>query len=247
MNFFNRLFKRNPIPEIELGILNTDVHSHFLPGIDDGAKTIEDSLIMLEKMQGFGYNKVITTPHVMSDCYNNSSETIISVLENLRREVKNAGLTISIDAAAEYYLDYEFEKKIATEKLLTFGDNYLLFEISYLHPPDSINKIIFDLQIAGYKPVLAHPERYPFWFDQFETYHDMLDRGVLLQLNIASLTDHYSPATRKIAQRMIDENMIAFLGTDCHHLGHIELFGTLKKNAYLHKLINSGKLRNQSL
>ena len=248
MGLFN-IFKKSTRLEtaVDLTSLGSDVHSHFIPGIDDGAKTIEDSVQMITEMYNMGYKKVITTPHIMSDYYRNTPEIILSGLEKVKAKLKEANIPIEVEAASEYYIDFDFERKLKTEKLLTFGNNYLLFEISYMNPPDNLYHVIFEMQMLGYKPVLAHPERYNFWHTDFEKYQDFVDKGVLLQMNINSLTGYYSIATKKIAEQMIDKNMISFLGTDCHHIGHIDLMKNVVYEKHLHQLVDSGMLLNKNL
>jgi protein-tyrosine phosphatase len=247
MGFFSRLFSSAPANVPDLSQIGCDVHSHFIPGIDDGAQKIEDSLDLIRSMQMLGYKKVITTPHVMSDSFKNTPEIILSGLEKVRSALKEANIEIPVSAAAEYYLDYEFEQKIGKEKLLTFGDNYLLFEISYMNPPENLHAVVFKLQMAGYKPILAHPERYNFWHGTFNKYEELKEKGLLFQLNINSLTGYYSPSTKKISERMIENNMINMVGSDCHHMGHIELLKKAAFNKHLIKLVDEGNLINQKL
>lgn len=248
MGFLSNLFSSSvPVNPVDLAVLNTDVHSHFIPGIDDGAQTMDDSLQLLTEMQGLGYKKVITTPHIMSDSYRNTPEIILGGLAKVREAAKAAGLTIPIEAAAEYYLDFDFERKLKEEKLLTFGNNYVLFELSFMNPPDNMNNVIFQLQTNGYKPVLAHPERYNYWHREFNKYEELHEKGVLLQLNINSLTGHYSPATKKVAEQMIEKGIVSLVGTDCHHMGHVELIKKVRGEKALRKLIESGKLLNTTL
>lgn len=249
MSILGRLFTKKTTlsTPVDLSVLGTDVHSHFIPGIDDGAKTMEDSVQMLRAMHELGYRKVITTPHVMSDFYRNTSEIIFSGLEDVRAALKREGIPLEVDAAAEYYLDFDFERKLKEEALLTFGKKYLLFEVSYMNPPDNLERMVFEMQTRGYKPVLAHPERYNYWHGNFEKYEQIKDRGVLLQLNVNSLTGYYSPSTKKISEMLIDKGMIDLLGTDCHHIGHLELLKKCRYEKHLHKLIASGKLLNSTL
>lgn len=232
---------------VDLSALGCDIHSHLVPNIDDGSKSIEDSVNMITEFHQLGYKKIITTPHIMGDAYRNTPEIILGGLEKVKVALKQNNIPVDISAAAEYYLDFDFERKLDNEKLLTFGKNYLLFEVSYLNPPDNLYHVIFKMQTMGYKPVLAHPERYNFWHSEFETYESIIDKGVLLQLNINSLTGYYSPATKKIAELMIEKNMISMLGTDCHHTGHINLIKQVVYEPHLQKLIESGKLLNNSL
>ena len=248
MSLFN-IFKKNTrlqIP-IDISTLNCDIHSHFIPGIDDGAKTIEDSIQMITEMYNLGYKKVITTPHIMGDFYKNTPEIILAGLKKVRAALKAANIPIEVEAAAEYYIDFDFERKLDEGKLLTFGDNYLLFEISYLNPPDNLYHIIFKMHTLGYKPILAHPERYNYFHTDFGKYENFIDKGVLLQMNINSLTGFYSISTKKIAEQMINKNMISFLGTDCHHIGHVDLIKKVVYEKHLHQLLESGMLLNKNL
>jgi len=245
-NIFRKKNKRLETP-VDLSLLGCDIHSHLIPNIDDGSKSIEDSVNMITEFYDLGYKKIITTPHIMGDAYRNTPEIILGGLENVKRALKENNLPVGISAAAEYYLDFDFERKLDEEKLLTFGNNYLLFEISYLNPPDNMYHVIFKMQTMGYKPVLAHPERYNFWHSDFETYESIADKGVLLQLNINSLSGYYSQGTKKIAELMIEKNMISLLGTDCHHEGHINLMKQVVYEPHLQKLMESGRLLNSTL
>ncbi len=246
LNIFGKKPKKLSAP-VDLSVLGCDIHSHFIPGIDDGAQTMEDSLQMITEMHKLGYKKIITSPHTMSDYYRNTSEIILSGRDKVKDELKKAEIGIEFDAVSEYYLDYDLEKKLDDGPLLTFGNNYLLFEISYMNPPDNLYHLIFKMQLLGYKPVLAHPERYNFWHNEFNKYESFIDKGVLLQMNINSLTGYYSMSTKKIAEQMIDKNMISFLGTDCHHIGHVNLIKQVVYEPYLEKLIGSGTLLNKTL
>ena len=255
MNFLKNIFHKKQIfPAADLSILKVDVHSHLIPGIDDGAKTMKDSLNLIRAFKEFGYKKLITTPHIMADQYRNTPEIISGGLEKVRMELKNQNLEMELDAAAEYYIDHEFLKLIEEKKLLSFGDiqsrqagKYVLVEISFFSEPPMLKEALFNLQIAGYKPVLAHAERYGFWHNSYEKFEDMKARGALLQLNIGSLPGYYSPETKKIAERLIDDGMYDLIGSDCHHLGHIELMKTCQTEEYLHKILSSGKLLNSTL
>lgn len=232
---------------MDMSVLKTDVHSHFIPGIDDGSKSIEESVELITEMEKMGYSKVITTPHIMSDYYRNTPEIILSGLDKVREALVKAGSKMQIEAAAEYYIDFDFQDKIKEKKLLTFGNNYVLFEMPFIGEPQTLNTVIFDMQMAGYKPVLAHVERYTFWHNEYEKIQSMKDKGVLLQLNINSLSGHYSPQVRKIAEKMVNENMFDLLGSDCHNLNHIDLLNQTRTMEYLHKIAGFQGLINSKL
>jgi len=249
MGILGKLFgkKEKVLPLADMSVIRTDMHSHFIPAIDDGSKSVQESIELIGEMEKMGYSKVITTPHIMSDYYRNTAEIIKGGLDLVRNELAKEGSKMLIDAAAEYYIDFDFQDKIKRKELLTFGDNYVLFEMPFIGEPQILNTVIFDMQMAGYKPVLAHVERYAFWHDKYEKIQSMKDKGVLLQLNINSLSGYYSIPTRKIAEKMINENMFDFLGSDCHNINHIGLLNQTRTMEYLHKIVNYPGLINARL
>ena len=239
--------KQKELAPIDFSVLITDMHSHLIPGIDDGSKTIEDSIEMIKKFQILGYKKLITTPHIRKDLYKNTPEIIFDGLQKVKNKLKEENIKIEINAAAEYYIDETFERKINKHELLTFGQNHVLIELSYVFPPSNLQQVIMNLIMEGYNPILAHPERYPYWIDKFEEFQKLKDSGVLFQLNINSLTGHYSPKAQKMARKMIDLNYFEFIGTDTHRKQHLDLVEQTKTDEYLHKLFSSGKLLNNTL
>jgi len=241
--FLNK--KEKACEVLDFSVLKTDIHSHFIPGIDDGAPDLEASITLVKKMQELGFSKVITSPHVMSDFYQNSSETILNGLADVRAELKVQNINMEIEAAAEYYIDYEFEQKIGKEKFLTFGDNYILVELSFMEAPRNLFDIIFKLQLEGYKVVLAHPERYNYY--SIKDYEELISRGVLLQINLLSLIAYYSPQIKKKTEALINSGMVSLVGTDCHNMNHAELYEKCQTQKAWHDLVNSGKLLNATL
>ena len=246
----SRIFggKEKLLEPIDLGgHLKVDLHSHFIPGIDDGAPDLEMSLELIKGMKNLGYSKVITTPHVMSDFYRNSSDTIRKGCDDVREALDKNRIDIEIDCAAEYNLDSEFQPKIKAKDLLTFGDNYVLFELPFMAEPHNFAAAVFEMQLAGYKPVLAHPERYEFWHHTIEKYQELADKNILLQLNINSLTGQYGPAVKKVGMKLIENGLVSFLGSDCHHPDHINLMHQASKLEVVHQIVNSEDLLNKSL
>ena len=231
----------------DLAVLGTDIHSHFIPGIDDGAPHLEASIELLNAMADLGYRKVITTPHSMADGYRNTPEIILGGLEKLRAEVRRQGVNIQVEAAAEYYLDHELEQRVVKKEVLTFGDNYLLFELPFISEPAILLNVIFQMQTHGFRPVLAHPERYGFWYNDFNRYETLKERGVLFQMNLIALSGAYGPQTKQIAERLIDAGHYDLIGSDCHNINHIQAIKNTLTRPYLHKLIGSGKLLNSTL
>lgn len=249
MGILSKLFGKSPklkIP-VELSTIGCDMHSHLIPGIDDGAQTLEESLELIRQFHNWGYRKIVTTPHIMSDFYRNTPEIILGGLENLKTAVADAGIKMELEAAAEYYIDFDFEQKIEREQLLTFGSKYILVEISFMNPPENLHRIFFKLITSGYRPILAHPERYNFWHNDFAKYEELKDKGVLLQLNMNSLNGYYSIEVRRAAEQLIDKNLIDFISSDCHRQQHQQVMNDIRYEPYLQKLIDSGKLLNATL
>lgn len=249
MSFFSNLFKRKEqlLEPADLSVLKTDFHSHLIPGVDDGAQNMEDSILLIQGLRTLGFQKIITTPHCMSDFYRNTPEIIKSGLADVNAELKKRGIEVELEASAEYYLDDDFERKIDDGEIIPFGENYILFELPFLAEPPNFNQVVFKLQSMGYRPILAHPERYGFYYNNFETYQDFVDRGIYLQVNMMSLMGHYSPETQKIAEKLIDRGLISFIGSDLHNERQLPLLTHASCMPSLHKLLASGKLKNSSL
>ncbi|NQY66877.1 MAG: capsular biosynthesis protein [Flavobacteriales bacterium] len=238
MGFLDQIFRKKEVfPPVDLSILGADMHSHLIPRIDDGAQNIEQSILLIKSLKSFGFKKIITTPHIMSDYYKNTPDVINKGLDEVRERLVKEGIDIEIEAAAEYYVDSEFDEKVKSKDIMTFGEKYVLIEVSFLNEPEYLDNTIFNLQLAGYIPVLAHPERYPYWHDRFDKYHELRDKGVILQLNSNSIMGYYSPQMQSIARRMIDEDLIDFIGTDCHGERHLEALETCLVEGHLHKLL----------
>jgi tyrosine-protein phosphatase YwqE len=228
-------------------LTNVDIHSHLIPNIDDGAKDMQSSIILVEELHDLGYKKLIITPHI-SNLFPNSKNQIIDGYLNLKKELFKKSIDIEIEVAGEYYIDEYFEKIIQKEELLSFGDErYLLFEFSYFTPPYDIENIVYDMILKGYKPVLAHPERYPYLHNSIEEYQELKDIGVLFQININSINGYYSKEIKKVTELLIKNGMVDFIGSDTHHIRHIKsLRKSLSKTLYK-KIFKYNKILNNTL
>ncbi len=223
--------------------LLADVHSHLLPALDDGVKDFDEALTVVRRLGDLGYQKLVTTPHIMSDTYRNDPETIHSRLKELVSFLSKNGMDIKVEAAAEYYFDSWLMNEVNEGRpLLTFGNNYLLFEMNYMTEPYQLNDFIFKVTTNGYKPVLAHPERYQFM--NLEKAEDLHHRGVLLQVNMLSFIDYYSKPVRQLANQLVDQGWVNFLGSDCHNLRHATLLREALENKYLKKAMDLPLLNN---
>ena len=221
MFFFN---KKKPILKDFIPSDHIDFHSHLLYGIDDGAATFEDTLGLVKSMNNFGITQITTTPHVMNHVWENTSEIIINRQNEVNDLLKKEGLNLTIKAAAEYLLDDSFLKLFQNGALLTLKDNYVLVEMSYINAPLHLYDILFELQIAGYKPVLAHPERYNFYHNKIDEYKRLKNAGCLFQINMLSTVGYYGEFVARTAEELLKRGMIDFASSDIHHERHVAAF-----------------------
>lgn len=237
-------FKQKPYLKDLLGDNYIDIHSHLLPGIDDGAKTISDTTALINSFEKIGVSQFITTPHISHYIWNNSPEAIQQKHIETTLLLSENNIKKPFLAAAEYFMDDWFEKHFKNQKLLTLKDNYVLVEMSYMNPPVQLYKILFDLQVAGYKPVLAHPERYLFYHKNFSEYQKLKKAGCLFQLNLLAVTGYYGEEVTKISEQLLKLGMYDFTGTDVHHNNHIAAFEQkikVKATEELKKIISNNQ------
>ena len=232
-----------------LEMLKADMHSHFIPGIDDGSPDLETSIALVKGLQELGYSKIITTPHIMGDIYRNRHETIIAGRDAVRKALSAQNIQVDFHAAAEYFLDDYFYSLLESQQpLLTLHDNMVLVEFSFVNKPHNLKDLIFELQVRGYQPVIAHPERYLYLGNNKIIYEEMKDAECLFQLNLLSLTGFYGRATSDLAQYLLQQGWIDLLGTDMHNFQHLQQLqnapGVLRT---VKKLADSGRLLNPSL
>jgi protein-tyrosine phosphatase len=238
---FKKKEKKNDIT-FDYSNIAVDMHSHVLPGIDDGAKDLQESIVLVREMMALGIKKIIATPHIMVDYYRNTPETINNALEILKAELKKEGMDIPIEAAAEHYFDETFERRVADDELMVMQGGHVLFEYSFITQPPNAFPVVQKIRDKGYKPILAHPERYPYLdIDQLRGYRDW---GILLQINTISLTGYYGREAKKAAEAMIDNDLVDFIASDMHHLRHAEALRYALKTPYVEKLLFDYPLKN---
>jgi protein-tyrosine phosphatase len=217
--------------------LRVDIHSHLIPGVDDGSKTLDESIELLRRFKKMGYEKIITTPHIIKDFYPNTRETILDGLKVLQDRVQEENLEIELEVAAEHYIDEHLLRDINEDNILVFGGKYVLFETSFINEPANLNEIIFAIKSKGLIPVLAHPERYSYLQMKPELFDDLLERGTLFQLNIISLAGYYSRPAKKLAEMLIRKKQVHFAGSDCHTMRHLEALDRVRNSKMYQRLI----------
>ena len=214
------LFKSKPTLKELIPKGFVDIHSHILPGIDDGAKNIMESILLISEMKKMGFSKIIGTPHTYSGLYENTNASIKESFKSLNNKLKDE---INIDYASEYMIDNTLIEKAQSRNLLCLKNNYVLVEMSYLSKPIGLYEIIYEIKVNGYIPVLAHPERYLF-IKKFKEYLKLKKFGCLFQANLLSLTDFYGRRVSKNLEKLIINELIDFVGSDIHNYRHILAF-----------------------
>ncbi|MFY8008325.1 MAG: tyrosine-protein phosphatase [Flavobacterium sp.] len=218
------IFKSKPLLKDLIPKNFVDIHSHLLPGIDDGSKSVEETVNLMTQMNGLGINHFITTPHIFTNVWDNTEAVITKKLGDTKLELKHKNCYNTFEAGAEYMIDSFFLKRLETEKLLTLKDNYLLIEMSYLNPPIQLFEILFEIQLAGYKPILAHPERYLFYHKNYKEFHKLKNSGCLFQLNLLSTVGYYNKNIELVSEKLLNDGFYDFVGSDTHHQKHLDAF-----------------------
>ena len=193
-----------------------DIHSHILPGIDDGARNIKESILLISEMKKMGFSKIIGTPHTIPGLYDNTNKSIIDSFNKIK--IKG----VDIGYASEYMLDKSLIKRAEEKKLLTISKNYVLIEFSFLSNHNNLYEILFEIQTNGYTPIIAHPERYFYFHADFYNYSRLKKHGCLFQVNLLSLTNYYGNDVNKICRRLIKKGYVDYIGSDFHSLKHVE-------------------------
>jgi len=226
---------------------SVDIHSHLIPGIDDGSNNMETSIQLIKELKSIGYKKLITTPHV-SDMFPNTTSRILEGFDQLKKEVAQQEIDIELEISAEYYADDFFEKLLSQDDILSFGEKkYLLFETSYFTPPQNIFNTIHDIQLSGYTPVLAHPERYLYWHHDFSKYHELKERGLLFQINLNSISGYYNKEIQIVVEKLINNSLVDFVGSDTHHHTHIKKLKTSISSSFYKKAFKKNIILNETL
>jgi len=205
-----------------LRFIGTDMHNHILPGIDDGSPDINVSMQLTEGLMELGFNSMVSTPHIIADLYPNNASTIGNAFKTFTEAKPADFLPGGVAFAAEYMVDYDFENRLKINELLTFGrQKYILIEMSYLVESPNLRNMIFELVTNGLQPILAHPERYHYYHHRLDIFEEIVDAGCMLQLNLLSLIGHYGPKIKTAGEKLIERDLISWVGTDMHHPMHL--------------------------
>lgn len=234
--------KKNKVTDISW--LGVDMHSHILPGIDDGAPDVAHSVRYVKALQELGFNQLICTPHIFKGLYPNTPATISQAENLLRDELINANISINLSTGAEYMIDHNFSHE---EALCPIRGEYLLIEMRFLVESPNISQAQFDIEVEGYKPILAHPERYTYYYKDLSRLKRLKEKGCLLQLNLLSVLGYYGRDVKKLADILLKEKMYDFAGTDLHSDKHLHTLTESVRSGRLYDLIGTYDFRNQEV
>lgn len=241
-------FKKNKEQPLDLSWLNTDIHSHLLPGIDDGSQDTDTSLKLIKGMVELGYKKLVTTPHILWEIYPNTPEIIKAKTKELKTAIASEGIEVEFHSAAEYFLDDHFEQQLNNKlPLLPVRLKMVLVEFSMLAIPIDFQSIIFQMQMQNYQPLIAHPERYAYLRYKKDFFEQLKDKGCFFQLNLLSLTGYYGNTVLELADYLIKKKYYNFAGTDLHNERHLHALQKLSGSALYKRLRDSGTIKNYLL
>jgi protein-tyrosine phosphatase len=243
-------FRKKTTTPASFSSLAVDFHSHLIPGIDDGVRTLEESMALIRRMAAMGYRKIITTPHISADLYPNTREGILEGRDAVREQWRvecGEWRGVEIEVAAEYFLDENFEELLHTQPLLTLPGKRVLIEMAGVAPAHNLHELLFKMQTKGYRPVMAHPERYPYYMRDFSAVQRLKDYGCELQVNLLSLAGQYGSAIREQGFKIIKKGLADFLCTDLHRAQHADLLEEALKDKQMKKVLERGGFLNNKL
>jgi len=244
LNIFKRDRETRPI----FAPLQTDMHCHLIPAVDDGSKCIEESIECLRTLQDVGYKKVIITPHFQHPRFPNDEDDIVRRYGEVQKAAADAGIVIEMAGiAGEYRIDSGFRPRLDNPRFLKVAGKYVLVEFSLHQQMMGCDEMIFDMQMKGYEVILAHPERYPYLNVDGARIEQLLEQGVYLQVNALSLGGFYGDEAKRRAFTMLDRGWISFLGTDTHNTLYCQALRELSRSRNVEKLVEKYEFMNKDL
>ena len=226
---------------------NTDIHCHVVPGIDDGSPDINTSIELIERMQSWGITRIIATPHVTQASFENTPDIMSEALSSLKKELENRGNNINITHSAEYRIDEQFLSQLKENLIVPMPSNYILVENSFIQEPWNLDQLLFDLKVKGYKPILAHPERYLYYHSKRDRYKAIHNTGTKFQVNLLSVAGYYSKDEKRVALELINNGLVDFIGTDLHNHNHANAIESFINSREYRKLKDRLPLLNDSI
>lgn len=199
-----------------------DLHTHILPGIDDGAKSLEESIDILKKAFQNGVTDIVLTPHYIKDSiYSTNNKEKIKLMNQLKQEIKKQNLKLNLFLGNEIYIDEDITSLMETEASTINNSKYILMELPLNTKYLLLDEVLFQLKQKKLIPIIAHPERYSAYYKDFDFFARLQKNGCLFQGNIGSLYGYYGQKSKKMLKKMLKKNMIHFLASDIHHQNNI--------------------------
>lgn len=242
-NFFSK-------PKLNLSLpFETDIHCHILPGIDDGSPDVATSLELVERMKSWGLKRIMASPHVTKDTFENNRATTDAAMAQLKDRLDAAGCEIELSHHAEYRLDDLSKAQWEAGEVMAMPGGYVMIENPFVAEPWFVDQTVFDLQVKGFIPVMAHPERYTYYYKHPRRYDALHQAGALFQINVLSLAGAYGKEQLKMAEYLIDKGYVDFLGTDLHNVRHADIIDEYltTRQAEKHFAALGSKLLNDKL
>jgi tyrosine-protein phosphatase YwqE len=241
------LFKKKPQEKPQL-FFHTDMHCHLVPGIDDGQRVADEAANLVAAEKSWGINRIICTPHITQDTFENTQETIVPAFNKLKAAVEAANIDIDLDYSAEHRIDNFFLDQLEHGVVKPLPNNYILVENSFVQELWNLDQTLFNIALKGFRPILAHPERYFYYVENPERYKQLHGNGIFFQVNVLSLAGYYGKSEKKTAEMLIEKGFVDFLGTDMHNSRHRaaieEYIGS--KDFYRHEKALRGRLLNDT-
>lgn len=241
------LFKNKTKSIPDFSFLGAEMHTHVLPGVDDGPEDMKTTLQMLRQFRDMGYTQVYATPHINESHFPNTTAEVNTAYEEVTQALKKENIDIDLHLAAEYKTDDLFKQRLADNDLLTIGDKHILIELPFHQPPLDWEEQLFSLQMAGYVPILAHAERFLYLYEHKDKLMELKDRGIEPQLNLLSLTGRYGPEVKKQALRLIEKEAYLWVGSDAHRPQDLDSLQSKLRNKWPKQLRQTQYQRNVEL
>lgn len=226
--------------------VSTDIHCHLVPGIDDGAKDARTAVDIIERMQQWGIKRIFASPHVAQDVFENTQEELDMALSVLKDELDSRGNDIEISRSAEYRIDDYAMTQIKSGEAKILPNGFVLVENSFMQEPWGLDNLLFDLQVKGFKPILAHPERYFYYHTNRKRYDEIHASGTYFQINLLSLAGYYGKEEKQVAEYLVGKGYADFVGSDIHRHEHVDAIDAYLTSKDYRKILPKLNLLNDT-
>lgn len=219
-----------------------DIHSHIIPNVDDGARSVEETFNILKEAQEAGFTDVILTSHFLLNYYETNAQELIFWKEKLQEVLKKQGTKINLHSGMEIYITNQMEELLENKKILTLANSrYMLIELPLATNVKYFDYVVYYLEAKGIKPIIAHPERYKCVQKDPDIVEEYIEKGCLIQCNYGSIVNLYGREAEKTIKTLLKKNQVHFLGSDVHRENgtYLIILDAIKK---IRKIIGENKI-----